>query len=403
MSDCWLSSICCVCGQHVGGDHVALAGCIYRPGLQTLCSSLPVFRALRPGGLPCTGIGQSAPRPPSWHVAPGPGRKHIGRDQGSRFCGTLVTACPGAGGQQYPGATDTVGVHSTIWEPGQRRVWTLVFNESSGVVVRDELYLRHEGLEAFYPLSYLEKLDMSRNNLSRLPPDFSDSLSSLKELQLERNALKQLEPPCLERLESLEKLDLSHNRISTLQPGAFRGLSRLRHLYLQGNQLTAVLDGAFSALPSLEMLLLGDNNVTHIQANALAPLRSLALLGLEGNQLEQLKFRTFLNLHTAGTHLQLSGNPWHCDCELHRVFSKLLSVRHLHVDDYRNVTCRQPWQLAGASLAWVDSQLCVAETVTVLVITGTVLVTVFGALVMAERNRKKKKQSKHWGQGETDS
>ncbi|XP_036421621.1 leucine-rich repeat-containing protein 4 [Colossoma macropomum] len=255
--------------------------------------------------------------------------------------------------------------------------------------------------QAFNSLSYLEKLDMSRNNLSRLPADFSDSLSSLKELRLEHNALEMLEPLCLERLESLEKLDLSHNRISVLRPGAFRGLSRLRHLYLQGNRLTAVLDGAFSSLPSLEMLLLGGNNITHIEANALAALRSLALLGLERNQLEQLKFRTFLNLHTAGTHLQLAGNPWHCDCELHRVFSKLLSVRHLHVDDYHNVTCRQPWQLAGASLAWVDSQLCVAETVTVLVITGTVLVTVFGALIVAERNRKKKKHSKHWEQGET--
>ncbi|KAL7826549.1 hypothetical protein AOLI_G00317580 [Acnodon oligacanthus] len=255
--------------------------------------------------------------------------------------------------------------------------------------------------QAFYSLSYLEKLDISRNSLIRLPADFSDSLSSLKELRLEHNALELLEPPCLEHLESLEKLDLSHNRIATLQPGAFRGLSRLRHLYLQGNQLTAVLDGAFSSLPSLEMLLLGVNNITHIEANALVALRSLALLGLERNQLEQLKFRTFLNLHTAGTHLQLAGNPWHCDCDLHRVFSKLLSVRHLHVDDYHNVTCRQPWQLAGASLAWVDSQLCVAETVTVLVITGTVLVTVFGALIVAERNRKKKKRSKHWEQGET--
>ncbi|XP_066529591.1 reticulon-4 receptor [Hoplias malabaricus] len=256
--------------------------------------------------------------------------------------------------------------------------------------------------QAFYSLSYLEKLDMSQNNITRLPGDFSESLSSLKELRLEYNALELLEPPCLERLESLEKMDLSHNHITALRPGAFRGLSRLRHLYLQGNRLSFVLDGAFSTLPSLEVLLLGRNTITNIETNALAALRSLALLGLEGNHLEQLKFQTFLNLHTAGTHLQLAGNPWNCDCELHRVFSKLLSVRHLHVDDYHNVTCRQPWQLAGASLAGVDSQLCMAETVTVLVITGMVLVTVFAALIMAERKRKKKKQGKHLEKSETD-
>lgn len=88
------------------------------------------------------------------------------------------------------------------------------------------------------------------------------------------------------------------------------------------------------------------------------------------------------------------GNPWSCDCELHRVFSKILYVRHLHIDDYHNVTCRDPPQLAGALLAWIDSQLCIAETATVLVITVTVLVTVVAAVVMAERNRKRNRGKK---------
>nr|XP_055050492.1 slit homolog 1 protein [Misgurnus anguillicaudatus] len=246
---------------------------------------------------------------------------------------------------------------------------------------------------AFYSLSYLEKLDLSQNMLTRIPPHFSESLSSVRELRLDHNALVLLKPPGLEHLENLEKLDLSHNRIHSLEPGTFRGLSRLRQLYLQGNRLGVVRDGSLTMLPGLEVLLLGNNNISRIEVNALAPLHSLSLLGLEGNHLEHLNFKTFLSLHTAATHLQLAGNPWSCDCDLHRVFSKLLSVRHLHVDDYDNVTCHEPWQLAGASLAWVDSQLCMAETVTVLVITVTVIVTVFGALLMAERKRKKRK---HW-------
>ncbi|KAI4885731.1 hypothetical protein NFI96_018208, partial [Prochilodus magdalenae] len=40
-----------------------------------------------------------------------------------------------------------VGVHSTIWAPGQRRVWTLVLHASSGMAGRVELYLKLEGLE----------------------------------------------------------------------------------------------------------------------------------------------------------------------------------------------------------------------------------------------------------------
>ncbi|TRY92141.1 hypothetical protein DNTS_031455 [Danionella cerebrum] len=245
--------------------------------------------------------------------------------------------------------------------------------------------------QAFFSLSFLEKLDMSHNNLSQIPPHFSESLSSLRELRLDHNILQQLNPPGLEHLENLEKLDLSHNHIQSLGPSAFRGLSRLRHLFLQKNLLGIVRDGSLTMLPNLEVLLLGYNNISRLEVNALAPLHSLSLLGLEGNALQHLNFKSFLSLHTAATHLQLAGNPWSCDCELHRVFSKLLSVRHLHVDDYQNVSCREPWQLAGASLAWVDSQLCMAETVTVLVLTATVIVTVFGALIMAEKKRKKRK------------
>ncbi|XP_028843418.1 slit homolog 2 protein-like [Denticeps clupeoides] len=259
------------------------------------------------------------------------------------------------------------------------------------ILVLSDSNIRKLHAQAFYSLSFLEKMDISRNVLSQLPADFSQGLTSVRELRLDHNTLHALQPPSLEHLENLEKLDLSHNRIQHLEPGAFWGLTRLRHLYLHGNQLAVLHEGRLTMLPVLEVLLLGNNNISSIDTEALAPLHSLSVLGLEANRLEHLKFKTFLNLHTASTHLQLAGNPWNCDCDLHRVFSKILSVRHLHVDDYRNVTCSGPSQLAGAFLAGVDSQLCMAETATVLVITGTVLVTVIGALVMAERNRKNKR------------
>uniref|UniRef100_A0A673AG36 Si:ch211-237i5.4 n=1 Tax=Sphaeramia orbicularis TaxID=375764 RepID=A0A673AG36_9TELE len=248
---------------------------------------------------------------------------------------------------------------------------------------------------AFFSLSFLEKLDLSWNQLTYLPVDFSVSMSALKELRLERNNLHFISGHSLEYLDNMEKLDLSHNQLVSVGPGAFRGLSRLRQLYLHNNRLVVVQKGSLDMLPGLEVLQLSNNNISQIEADALAPLYSLAVLALEGNNLHHLKFKTFISLHTTATHIQLSGNPWSCDCELHRVFSKILHVRHLHIDDYRNVTCKEPPQLAGASLAWVDSQLCVAETATVLVITVTVVVTVVAAVVMAERNRKRN-HGKNW-------
>ncbi|KAK9535714.1 hypothetical protein VZT92_008080 [Zoarces viviparus] len=249
--------------------------------------------------------------------------------------------------------------------------------------------------QAFFSLSFLEKLDLSWNQLTALPVDFSTSLSALRVLRLEHNNLHHISGNSFEHLDNMEKLDLSSNQLVAVGFGVFRGLSRLRQLYLHNNRLTVVQQGSLDMLPGLEVLQLSNNNISHIDNNALAPLYSLAVLALDGNNLNHLKFKTFICLHTTATHIQLSGNPWSCDCDLHRVFSKILHVRHLHIDDYRNVTCQDPPQLAGASLAWVDSRLCVAETATVLVITGTVLVTVVAALVMAERNRKKNR-GKNW-------
>ncbi|XP_042199381.1 leucine-rich repeat-containing protein 17-like [Callorhinchus milii] len=232
----------------------------------------------------------------------------------------------------------------------------------------NQLELLHVG--AFEGLGFLERLDLNRNRLKHLPEDFSNGLH-------------------MRYLEKLEKLDLSGNQIGSMEKGVFRGLTKLRNLLLKDNSLTVIENGFFFMLQSLEALHLERNNISSIQLEAFASLRSLSLLGLNGNRLSHLTFKIFLNIQTQGTHLQLADNQWICDCDLQRVFGKVLSVRHLHVDDYSNITCSDPGSLAGSLLVAVDSQLCMAETATVLVITATVLVTVIAAVVMAERNRKK--------------
>ncbi|XP_068439542.1 reticulon-4 receptor-like 2 [Clinocottus analis] len=242
-------------------------------------------------------------------------------------------------------------------------------------------------------LRFLERLDLSSNRLRGLPRDFSQSLSSLQELQLARNLLRDLDSASLAGLGHLRKLDLSHNRILAVDVAAFGGLFRLSLLDLSGNGLTELGDGVLSRQQRLEVLLLGRNNISRIGTRALAPLRSLRLFGLRGNQLEHIRFKTFLALQTTSTHLQLSLNPWTCDCELQRVFSKIRDMRRLHVDDYQELRCGAPARQAGSLLAALDSQLCIAETASVLVITITVILAVVGTLMKAERDRSKNKQT----------
>ncbi|XP_034049752.1 leucine-rich repeat-containing protein 17 [Thalassophryne amazonica] len=244
--------------------------------------------------------------------------------------------------------------------------------------------------QSLSPLQFLERLDLSFNRLRWLPRDFSQRLSSLQELRLDHNLLQYLDTPSLDHFENLRKLDLSYNQISGIESRAFHCLSRLTQLKLKGNKLNVLKENLFSQQQSLEVLLLSHNNISLIESEALAPLRSLSLLDLQGNQLEHIKFRAFLMLQTTSTHLEMSFNPWICDCELQRVFSKIQHVRHLHVEDYQNIVCHAPAQQAGSSLSSLDSQLCMAETVSVLVITITVLLAVIGALVKAEHNTKQR-------------
>uniref|UniRef100_A0A3Q2NPT7 LRRCT domain-containing protein n=1 Tax=Fundulus heteroclitus TaxID=8078 RepID=A0A3Q2NPT7_FUNHE len=192
----------------------------------------------------------------------------------------------------------------------------------------------------FAQLEFLQKLDLSWNRVAALAEGFSLGLASLRELQLSHNRLTSLDARSFLHLDGLQRLNLSDNGLRTVQARSFASMSGLRQLHLQRNRLTSLRSGAFTML------------------------RSLEVLDLSGNRLQEMELATLLSVRTYGTHVLLRGNPWNCDCELQRVFRKLRSVQRLFLDDYLNLTCSEPAVLRAHRLTEVDSQLCIAETVT---------------------------------------
>ncbi|KAG7279581.1 hypothetical protein CRUP_034169 [Coryphaenoides rupestris] len=237
-------------------------------------------------------------------------------------------------------------------------------------------------------LKSLQKLDLSRNQIDALGDAFVLGPGSLSQLLLSRNRLTVLQNGTFRNLDDLARLDLSSNLIRLIRPGAFGGVRSLRRLHLEGNRLSALVSGLFSTLHSLEVLGLRGNPIGSVEPGVLAPLPSLALLDLSFNRLSGLHFKTLLGMRTPVTHVLLEGNPWHCDCELQRVFDKLRRVRRIMLDDVRELRCSEPAELRGRPMAEVDGELCVGETVTVLVLTLTVLVTVAAAVIMAEKSKR---------------
>uniref|UniRef100_A0A8C2NML3 LRRNT domain-containing protein n=1 Tax=Capra hircus TaxID=9925 RepID=A0A8C2NML3_CAPHI len=189
-----------------------------------------------------------------------------------------------------------------------------------------ELYLQNnhltdEGLdnETFWKLSSLEYLDLSSNNLSRVPAGLPRSLVLL---HLEKNAIRSVDADVLTPIRSLEYLLLHSNQLRAqgIHPRAFQGLKRLHtvHLYnnalervpsglprrvrtlmILHNQITGIGRDDFATTYYLEELNLSYNRITspQVHRDAFRKLRLLRSLDLSGNRLHTLPPGLPRNVH----------------------------------------------------------------------------------------------------------
>nr|XP_010597660.1 LOW QUALITY PROTEIN: chondroadherin-like protein [Loxodonta africana] len=147
----------------------------------------------------------------------------------------------------------------------------------------------------------LRWLYLSGNRITQVSPGALGPAQELEKLHLDRNQLREVPTRALEGLPALVELQLSGNPLRALHDGAFQPVARsLQLLFLNGSSLEQVSPGAFAGLgPGLQSLHLQEN-----QLQALPALPALTGLGL----------------------IDLSGNPFRCDCQLlplHRWLARL--------------------------------------------------------------------------------
>ncbi|XP_055984149.1 leucine-rich repeat-containing protein 3C [Sorex fumeus] len=95
-----------------------------------------------------------------------------------------------------------------------------------------------------------------------------------------------------------------------------------RKLYLDANRLVSVPAGAFQHLAALEELDLSQNVLVHLSGAAFQGLAgTLRLLDLSANQLASLPVEAFAGLQVQ---VNLSANPWRCDCALQEVLRQVM-------------------------------------------------------------------------------
>lgn len=167
--------------------------------------------------------------------------------------------------------------------------------------------LREFPREIFDLADSLEILDLSGNDLSTLPDDFS-RLARLRILFCSFNQFTVL-PPVLSECASLTMVGFKGNRIHTVPKESLA--PQLRWLILTDNAIKALPD-AFGQCRSLQKLMLAGNRLQQIPAS-LAGCTALELIRLSANALEC--FPDFLLALPRLCWLAFAGNPFSVQAE----------------------------------------------------------------------------------------
>ncbi|XP_040010627.1 SLIT and NTRK-like protein 3 [Xiphias gladius] len=186
------------------------------------------------------------------------------------------------------------------------------------------------------PFSSLQELSLSHNLLARFPRGLPPSLESLL---LQENRITYITTGALRQLGNLTRLDLEDNRIRAIQSGALQGLNKLQVLTLKGNNLTSL---PLDLPPSLTHLDLSANCISALDLRSLSALVNLQVLKINSNCLRSVPDRALDSLPRLRS-VDLTNNPWLCECDILYLYRWLLSGRLKMATD---LVCTEPVHLA---------------------------------------------------------
>ena len=214
---------------------------------------------------------------------------------------------------------------------------------------------------SFSGLARLSLLHLGGNKIEKIHEKAFSQLRSLHQLSLSDNQLYQVPSHAFHSFDKLEILELSQNMFSVIEEEAFLGLNKLRTLQINGcSQLEQITAGAFSNLGDLEEMELASNRKLRlIHPQSFGSVISLRRIDLSNNGLASLSSSLLPWASLAA--VDLSGNPWNCDCDVSFLKTVILSAVN-RSDTVRVVRCWNPPDLRNVDVAKLELDCSVVQS-----------------------------------------
>lgn len=143
------------------------------------------------------------------------------------------------------------------------------------MVVMNDLNLTSINSEDISKWKHLTRLDVSYNNLKKLPSHLLSGCQTLYELYISDNEIIEIEIETFADISSLIHLVLSSNHIEILNPNLFKPLINLKSLSLDNNRIQTVDPYLFSNNVKLDWLNLSYNNISNVELQMVNKLQQL--------------------------------------------------------------------------------------------------------------------------------